>query len=178
MTPKGTRLSESDTQRLHKVASKVYEKRKLVAQLEGQLAQAAQELNGLEFQQLPDLMHELGVDSMTFQNGLTVKLSMFYKATLPQSKSLRERGLAWLRANGFGGIIKHEITATLPVGQSKYANALTKFLDKIGQPYTDKENVHHATLTAFIKEQFEQGNGKLPLDALGAFIGERGQVKW
>jgi hypothetical protein len=177
MTSKGTQLSESDTKRLKQLAARLSEAKAEQALLNAQLRDLDNKVWQMEFQELPDMMHELGIEETTFKDGIFIKLQMFYKATLPKTKPLREKAFAWLRQNGFGTIIKHEITATFTTGKSKQADGLIKFLEKLGCEFVDGESIHHATLTAFVKEQFEKGNGKLPLDALGAFIGERVTVK-
>ena len=178
MTTKGTQLSESDHKRLKKLAEKLSEAEGERILLTARLKDIENRLWQMQFQELPDVMHELGIEETTFKDGMVIKLQMFYKATLPKSTALRNRAMTWLKDNGFGGIIKHEIAATFVAGKNKNADKLLEFLKRMGDAeFTDQETIHHATLTAFVKEQLEKGNGSLPLDALGAFIGERVTVK-
>jgi len=177
MTTKGTQLSESDHKRLKKLAEKLSEAEGERILLTARLKDIENRLWQMQFQELPDVMHELGIEETTFKDGMVIKLQMFYKATLPKTPALRNRALVWLKDHGFGGIIKHEVTAIFTAGKNKQVDALRSILQKMNIQFSDGENVHHATLTAFVKEQLEKGNGSLPLDALGAFIGERVTVK-
>jgi len=148
-----------------------------VTQLTRDLKEAEHELNELEFQAMPDLMHELGVEAIKLDEGTLLSLGMFYKASIPKDPSLREKAFKWLRANGHEGMIKREIIETFSAGADRVASQLVKQLEKLGIPFMDRESVHHATLTAFVREQHQKGNPHLPLDAFGAYIGERVVMK-
>ena len=54
-------------------------------------------------------------------------------------------------------------------GDNKYVELKDK-LDDLGQSYTPKESVHHATLNSFAKEQMEKGTD-IPMQLFGLYSG-------
>jgi hypothetical protein len=120
-------------------------------------------------------MHELGVTKITLE-GIDVAIKSYYRASIPIIK--RPEAFEWLRSNGFEDLIKREIRTKFARGADGSANKLIKYIAAQGWAYDDNEQVNHATLTAWLKEQIEKKNNfSIPLDTLGAYIGERAVLK-
>jgi hypothetical protein len=139
------------------------------------LTKITQELHKLEFEIIPELMHELGVQKIVLDDSINLEVKPFYRAAIPVER--RNEAFDWLRANGFGDLIKREISVKFPRGQDDAATALIRAIVEQGWAYQDSEQVNKSTLGAWLREQFERGNANLPLEKLGGFIGERCVLK-
>jgi hypothetical protein len=168
-------MNERDITRIKQVTLRLMSQRKRRLELETELAEAVSKEHELEFDIIPTLMHELQIKDITLDGDIELRVGPFYRAAIPEAN--RPKAFDWLRKHNFGGIIKHEIKTTFTTEQDKAAQELTKILKEHGWNYDDREAVHHMTLTAFVKEQIEKGNAKLPLDLLGAFVGEKATLK-
>lgn len=168
-------MEQRDITRIKQVTTRLLGKMKAVADLEIMLKKAEAEQHELEFDIIPTLLHELNVKDITLDGDIQLKVGAYYRASIPKDNQIK--AFDWLRKNKFGGIIKHDITTHFTTEQDKAAQKLIQVLKDNGWNFDDKEAVHHMTLTAFIKEQIENGNAKLPLELLGAFVGEKATVK-
>lgn len=170
-------MQERDMTRIKQVVTRLMAKRVLIQKAEEDLKKLSAEEHEIEFDILPTLMHELEIKDVTLDGDIELRVAPFYRASIPADPGIKTKAFAWLRKNNFGGIIKREIKTNFTAGQDKAAAKLATFLKENGWNFDDKEAVHHMTLTAFVKEQVEKGNAKLPLDLLGAFIGEKATLK-
>lgn len=126
---------------------------------------------------LPALMKECGVPAFDFgpdDARESVSIKQVYMGSISEAHSVE--AFKWLRDNKFGALIKNLFKVSLGVGDDKKAAKLVKALEKAELPYEQKESVHSATLSAFIREQTEAGKD-LPTDLLGVFVYEAAQIK-
>lgn len=139
---------------------------------------------------LPKLMDEAGQDTIGLAaDGVDLKLGDYYKAGLPNpdnGKTDEERAeLAALRQEGIDflteeapDLLNTTITVTLPKGHLERAQEIVASLTseqgfglQPGQVILS-EGVHWATLTSWVKEQYEKHRRTdLPLKPLGATVG-------
>lgn len=133
---------------------------------------------------LPDLFNEAGVDSITIQAegnqpSYTADLKPFYTANIaaswPQDK--REAAFQWLQDNGHQDLIKTEIVITLGRGEADTAAKVQAALKALDVPFTSSLSVHFQTLSAFVKEQITKYHKTIPLEILGAQVGENVKIK-
>lgn len=103
------------------------------------LKQLSAEERQLSQHDLPEKMKEIGLTNFTMSDGTKLSIKHMVKASLTKAK--QEEGFAWLRANGFGDLIK---------------------------PKTVEEHVHHSTLAAFCREQLSEGR-PLPTSLFGVY---------
>jgi hypothetical protein len=123
---------------------------------------------------LPQLMRQCGVPAFEMTDGSKVGTKRVYSGSISEANSVE--AFAWLRDNQFGALIKHTFKVALGMGDDKKAAKLVKALEKAELPYEQKETVHPATLSSFIREQTEAGND-LPTKLLGIFVYEAAQIK-
>ena len=82
----------------------------------------------------------------------------------------------WLRDNGFGDLVKNQVTCSFGRNEDEKASGLLCHLNDSGYESTQREWVEPSTLRAFVREQYEAGR-ELPMDLLGAFIGYKTTIK-
>lgn len=140
------------------------------------------EINDISSRQLPDLMSEVGVESVGIGNGVTVKLKPWYRAVLPKDPVEQAAALAWLREHDAGDLVKSTVGVKFSRNEdnlaAEVAGHLEQYLEDHGAGRTvDREvTIHHATYTAYVREQLEAGE-TLPLAVLGASTGTRAVVE-
>jgi hypothetical protein len=123
---------------------------------------------------LPTAMFEAGVSSFTLENGMKVSTKEDVFASIPKGKE--DEAFRWLTDNGFGGIIKHVVSASFAKEEDEIAQELISKARAMGLNPEDKRSVHASTLKAFVKEQLSQGNN-IPLETFGAFQVTKATVK-
>lgn len=146
--------------------------------LEAEILRKEEELEGLkkQFRQLsenliPDKMLELGLESLTLKDGSKVTISRFYSASIIDDKAFE-----WLRKSGHGGIVKSLVSTSFKVGQEKERAGLIKLLKQHKVPFENKDSVHHATLKAWVREMYENGQA-VPANLFNVFVGNKSVIK-
>jgi hypothetical protein len=132
---------------------------------------------------IPEAMQKIGMSEFALTNGAKIKVKPFYSGNLSEKNPRAAEGYEWLRKNGFGALIKKELS--LDFGQMEnvdWAYLMTKIKELIRESEGNDlehieltEGVHHATLNAFLKEQIEGGK-ELPLELFNAYIGNRAKI--
>ena len=123
---------------------------------------------------LPQLMRQCGVPAFEMTDGSTVDVKKVYSGSISEANSVE--AFQWLRDNKFGALIKNTFKVALGMGDDKKAAKLVKALTRAKLKYEQKESVHSATLSSFIREQIEAGK-ELPEKLLGVFVYESAQIK-
>ena len=123
---------------------------------------------------LPSLFSEVGLSELKLADGRRLKVSETYTAA--PLKENREKVWSWLRDNGFGDLVKNQVTCSFGRNEEEKASGLLSHLNKEGYQSTQRESVEPSTLRAFVREQYEAGR-ELPMDLLGAFIGHKTTIK-
>ena len=123
---------------------------------------------------LPSLFAEVGLSELKLADGRKIKVSEYYSAT--PLKENREKVYTWLRDNGFGDLVKNQVTCSFGRNEDEKASGLLSHLNDSGYESTQREWVEPSTLRAFVREQYEAGK-ELPMDLLGAFIGYKTTIK-
>jgi hypothetical protein len=123
---------------------------------------------------IPELMQSIGLKDIKTLAGLRVKLREEVRASLPKDGDRRKEAFEWLRTHGHEGLVKHEILK-FNKEQRALADKIFQVIEKAtkGTPlnFNRKDDIHHQTLCAFLREQLREGkmsNDELPL--FGAFI--------
>lgn len=138
----------------------------------------------LETKELPELFSECNIKYIELEAegnypSIDIESKMSYKAVLPRDETTNEvkpEGLDWLEKNKHGDLIKRLFIIELPTGDIKRAKALRALLKKNKYSYLEERNVHHMTLTSFVKDMVTKGKA-IPLDILGATIGKIVKMK-
>ena len=172
-----SKVENLSTKGLHgiaEVARNIRTKEREVEDLKQTLKESEAALRQLTDQDLPDLLHEIGIHEFTLDDGSKVEVRPLYGASIPVRH--REEAHAWLREKGFGDIIKNVVSVPFGRGEDGKAGEFISMARMQGFEVTQKEQVHSGTLKAFVKEQIEKGQ-EVPNDLFGVFTGERAFIK-
>lgn len=149
-----------------------------MGELEKLLEDSRARVTDLSQRVVPDALDAAGVDRVGLPElGVDVRLEPWTRAVLPKDPNARARGLGWLVSNGHGDIIKNDVSLSLGRGAHNEALSLVQELSSRfpEAKVTCREDVHHMTLTAFVREQLAKGE-PVPLDDLGAAVGRVARV--
>ena len=123
---------------------------------------------------LPSLFSEVGLSELKLADGRKIKVSEYFTAT--PLKENRARVYTWLRDNGFGDLVKNQVTCSFGRNEDEKASGLMSDLSDKGLEPAQREWVEPSTLRAFVREQYEAGV-ELPMNLLGAFVGHKTTIK-
>jgi hypothetical protein len=132
------------------------------------------QLAKLSGQILPTAMRALGLETLKLSSGETIECKAILRASIPEEH--REAAFAWLEEHGFGGLIKHEVSASFGKDEDENAKAFVTAAAGLGVSVEDKRSVHSSTLSAFVAEQDKAGR-ELPEQILGVFRGDVTKIK-
>lgn len=115
-------------------------------------------------EQLPELFEQVGMSELTTLKGLPLKLKN--KVFTNISKGRKPKAIAWLDANGQGGMVKRCVIIDFDKTQEDKVAALLRLIGK-GWPNNRTElDVHASTVKAFVTKQLKDGE-TIPLDIFG-----------
>ena len=98
------------------------EKDKKILELEEQLKKLQEAESVLSEQTIPNLMQQAGISLLKLSDGSAVEVKPFYSARIPATKT--EEAFEWLRQNGFGDLIKNNVTLTFGRSEDEQAKLL------------------------------------------------------
>ena len=145
-----------------------------VSDLEALIKEEKKKLLKLTDEDLPALLHEIGMAKFELDDGSKIELKPTYGAHIKVDN--RDAAFGWLRSNGFDAIIKNTVSCIFGRGEDKKAETFIKLAHDAGVPASQKEEVHPSTLKAFVKERVENGE-EFPMDLFGAYVGQRATIK-
>lgn len=128
----------------------------------------------LSEKQIPEKMQQLGLEDFTLKNGDKVALQPVFGASVPDAR--KPEAWAWLRKEGHGALIKSTINMSFGMGEDDMLHKVAGELEGLGVPFKSKEDVHAATLKAFVTEQYEKG-ATFPEALFGAFTKTIARIK-
>lgn len=147
-----------------------------ISTLEQAIADKKKELQNLRQKIIPDLLRSAGINSFTLDDGVAVELKDELFPDIPAAK--REEAYQWLRDNGHGDLIKHEVKITFGMGEDQEATAVKTMLSHLNYPlnFTEKETVLPQSLRAWVREQEKKGT-HLPDDLFSVHRVTSAQLK-
>lgn len=148
--------------------------RQKVTEAEEALKTAQAELKALVEDTMPELMATAGQEQLTTIDGLVVSIKEMTRGQ--PSKEKAPEAFKWLRDNGHGGIIKTKVEVDLGKGDKERVEKVRAALAELKVPATLKQDVHHQTLGALVRELLSKGK-KVPLETLGVFMWKQASVK-
>jgi hypothetical protein len=128
----------------------------------------------LSEQEIPNLMQQAGVSMLRLADGSSVEVKPQYAAKIPISK--QDEAYTWLRDNGYGDIIKNNVTVTFGKSEDNAARSVFHDLKEAGHNVVQKEKVEPMTLKAFVKEQIQNGHN-IPMDLFGVYVANKTNIK-
>lgn len=146
----------SDLKRIVELANLMVTQTAKVTKMEDELKDAKRTLQRIEQEDLPELMREVGMASVTLEDGSVIEVKDEVECGISEER--RAEAHRWLIDNGFGGLIKTEVVVAFGRGEQGAAeNFSAEVVQLTGQHPTVVERVHPSTLKSFVKEQMEAG---------------------
>lgn len=137
-----------------------------VEDAERALAAANAKLDDLANRQIPELMDSVGMKELKTRSGLKVIIRETIRASISGERA--PEAFAWLRDHNHASLIKRVISVAFGRGEDTKAADIVAAVEALGVHPDNKESVHPQTLSAFVKEQLEEGVD-VPMDLLGVF---------
>ena len=149
--------------------------------LQEQLDAKLKELKDVAEYQLPKLLEDAKLSSLTMTDGSVVTVEDINTANINDTN--RSEAHAWLRKEGLGDLIKNELTVVFGKGEDEYAQLLKHNIQvmadndvlKFGS-VEQKEAINWQTLRSVVKERLEAGK-PVPLELLKVYQGKRCKIK-
>ena len=143
-----------------------------IKQCEDFIANAKREREDIRVRILPNVMFELGLDSITIDNHYC-RLQPHVQAALPKDPEPREAAINWLVEHGHGGIIKRQLKVDLPKGDGDTEIAVKEAVAEAapGLVVDTAYNVHHSSYSALMRQLVREG-ANIPTDILGVYVGQ------
>jgi len=167
-------INQGGLQSVASTAKAIRDKEALIDELEQKLAEEKKALLKLTDEDLPAMFLELGLNSLTLDDGSQVEVKQTYGASIRVDN--RDAAYDWLRDNGYDDIIKNTVACSFGRGEDELAQQFSEFAVKQGFDAQTKTEVHPQTLRAFIKERVESGD-EFPMELFGAWVGQRATIK-
>tara|TARA_Y100001963_G_scaffold148369_1_gene226172 strand:- start:93 stop:644 length:552 start_codon:yes stop_codon:yes gene_type:complete len=167
-------VPEDNMGKIGAVATDIAETENEIANLKEQLKKKEDYRTKLSEEVLPSLFSEVGLSELKLSDGRKIKVSEYYRAAIKVEN--REAAYAWLRNNGFGDLVKNQVTCSFGRNEDEKASSLISDLSEKGLEPAQREWVESSTLRAFVREQYEAGR-EIPMDLLGAYIGHKTTIK-
>ena len=156
------------------VANDIADTDKEIEQIEDQLKKKKDYKKHLSENVLPNLFAEVGLAELKLADGRHLKVGNYYGASIKAEK--KRAAYDWLRDNGFGDLIKNQVSCSFGKDEDSKALGLVSKLNELGYDSNTREWVEPSTLRAFVREQHEAGK-QLPMDLLGAYVGQKTTIK-
>lgn len=157
-----------------------------IAELERQTDLKVGEKKQLMEKDIPELMASAQIDVVGVPGhpDILCEVVNYVHASIPVSwpPENQKKAFNWLESKGHGDIVKNTMIVEF---NTEDADAAKRIFDRVKQMIAQEEinadpvlrkQVHHGTLTSFIKEQIGLGVA-LPLETLGAVVGEYAKFK-
>jgi|TARA_R100000149_G_C5879913_1_gene144645 hypothetical protein len=156
------------------LAKAIKTKEELIESLEQTLKEEKKALIKMTDEDLPTMLMELGMQSLTLDDGSDVTVKQTYGASIRVDD--RPAAYEWLRDNGYDDIIKNQVLCVFGRGEDDMASAFQALASQQGYAAEQKTEIHPQTLRAFVKERVENGDD-FPMELFGAWVGQRAVIK-
>jgi len=140
-----------------------------IVQLEDQLKEKKEAARKLSEEDIPQFLAEKGLSSLTLDNGTQVKITEEVRPGVKVAD--RPYVYSWLRDNGYGDLIKNNVSVSFGMGEDSQAIKLKAAIQDLGMVGSEKEDVHYQTMKAFVTEQHKKGVS-LP-DEFGVYVANK-----
>ena len=167
-------MDTGKSQELSELCTRLLELQKQITRCEENIKNLRSEERLLSENEIPNLMQQAGITSLKLMDGSSVSFKPEYYAKIPVSKT--NEAFDWLSFNGFGDLIKNQVSLTFGKSEDNVANSLVEDLKSKGHNVSQKKKVEPMTLKAFVREQIQSGQ-KLPMDLFGVYVSNKTTIK-
>jgi len=153
---------------LHETIEEQHSMEVEIAKMQAALKEKQDALKVIQENTLPELMVELGVESMTTPSGLTVDLTESIHASIP--KKFSDKAFDWLDEHGESGMVKRSFEIKFNRDEEAWANKFARDLGQRKKPVNAviKKKVEPPTLKSWVNTKLSNGE-EIPLDLFGVF---------
>lgn len=168
------KVDTGKSQELSELCTRLLELQKQITRCEENIKNLRSEERLLSENEIPNLMQQAGISSLKLIDGSSVSFKPEYYAKIPVSKT--DEAFDWLSSNGYGDLIKNQVSLTFGKSEDNVANSLVEDLKSKGHNVSQKKKVEPMTLKAFVREQIQNGQ-KLPMDLFGVYVSNKTTIK-
>jgi|TARA_R110002020_G_scaffold154730_4_gene335402 hypothetical protein len=168
------KLEDSKLDAVAKLASQAADHESMIEQLEEKIKLAKAALHKITDEQLPEALEEMNLQNFTLKDGSEISVKPIYSASIPKDR--KDEAFDWLREEGFGDLVKNNITVTFGRGEDTNALEFQDLARSNGFEPVQLEKVEPMTLKGWLRERVEAGHA-IPLDLFGAYISQRATIK-
>ena len=168
-----TTLDEKGLSKVSVLAQLQQSMEERVADLEEQIKEAKKALREVQEDLLPAAMSEYGISRVELADGSSVTVGKYYGASIAKDKA--DQAFTWLVDNGYGDLIKNQVSVSFVRGQEEQAESFAQDLEGQGKAVSTRKWVEPMTLKAFVRDRTENGV-EIPQDLFGLFIGEKSKI--
>jgi len=144
-----------------------------IIDLEVKLKSEKSALHKITDEKLPEALEEMNLQKFTLIDGSAISVKPIYSASIPKDR--RDEAYGWLRENGFGDLVKNNVTVTFGRGEDEKAVEFQGLVRSNGFEPIQMEKVEPMTLKGWLRERVEAGDA-VPLDLFGAYISNRATI--
>ena len=189
-------LQTGDINRVTNKAREMYKLQLSIKSQEDTLKETKKQHEYIQNEELPAIMaQEISADELPFDNGYRLKVKQVVAGNIPSQSAIRkckdaermekmmsrrDEAFDWLRQNKAGSLISNTISVVIPKSEKGEENAkeIMKAAHGLGLECFREENVHHATLNSYLKEQIEAEDGKdIPFETFEVFVGKKAIIE-
>lgn len=168
-------VSQEDLQSIGNLATQQMKLEAELDELEENVKAKKKELFRVQQNLLPEALQAAGMVEFRMQNGARVKLKSDMSVSVPAAK--KGDVCDWLREEGYGAIIKNELTVAIDKGKDNSVAEMIAHVEELGFEYSRSENFATGTLKSLLKEQLEEGDLNKPLEFFGAYPWTKAEIK-
>ena len=122
---------------------------------------------------IPEIMNKQNLKTVKLTDGSELSVGKKFFASAKADK--KTEAIQWLRNNGLGDIVKNEITVNFGQNEDNKAIEYVNLARESGYEPSQKESVHHSSLSVVMREWKEKGN-KIPADLFNVLDGNRTSI--
>jgi hypothetical protein len=166
--------------RVAALAGLMREQASTVTRLEAELAAAKTAFQRTEQEDLPELLAEVELSSVTLDDGTVVEVVPDVQCGISEER--KPEAHAWLESHEFGGLIKTSLIITFDREEREQALDVAAKIEETFERFVElKEGVNAQTLKSFIKERMADAAEKPehvpPFDVFGIRPFNRAKLK-
>jgi len=167
------KLNDTKLDAVARLAKDAAEIEQSIVSLEEKLKTKKAALHQITDEQLPEALEEMNLQKFTLTDGSEISVKPIYSASIPKDR--REEAYGWLRENGFGDLVKNNVTVTFGRGEDDRATGFQQLCYDKGFDPVQLEKVEPMTLKGWLRERVEAGHA-IPMDLFGAYIANRATI--
>jgi hypothetical protein len=162
-----------DPQKLSEEVEKLKTIQNTIKELEDRVKDLKEDEKYFSFIVIPKLMEDMNLKSLKLKDGSELKITNKFFASAKADK--KQEAIQWLRSNGLGDIVKNEITVNFGQSEDNKAIAYANLAREHGYEPSQKETVHHASLSVVMREWKEKGN-EIPSDLFSVLDADKAKI--